>query len=240
MGDTPIDIHAIFDVLAWLAGAATALALRRWSPVVFPLGQRQRGPYYAALLVGAAIGAFGLGTLNLWLSGQPGIGRSIEGALFGAIVGVEAYKAATGIRVRTGAVFALPLAVGIAVGRIGCFLAGMDDFTYGIATDLPWGHDFGDGILRHPVQLYETAAMAGFALVYVLALARGRHWPVRIGFPLVVLWYGTQRFAWEFLKPYGAVVGDLSVFHFTSLLLIAYALFILRDQFNELSANGGN
>jgi prolipoprotein diacylglyceryltransferase len=58
----------------------------------------------------------------------------------------------------------LPLAIGIAVGRLGCFFAGLDDFTYGTPTTLPWGHDFGDGIARHPVQLYESAAMAAFAI----------------------------------------------------------------------------
>jgi len=38
------------------------------------------------------------------------------------------------------------LAIGVAIGRIGCYLAGLDDFTYGTPTALPWGHDFGDGV----------------------------------------------------------------------------------------------
>jgi prolipoprotein diacylglyceryltransferase len=206
---------------------------------VFPLPERQRLPYYAALIVGALVGAYGLGTLNLWLSGQPGIGRSIEGALFGAIVGVEAYKLVAGVRVRTGAIFALPLAVGIAVGRIGCFLAGMDDFTYGLPTDLPWGHDFGDGIPRHPVQLYESLAMTGFALVYLAALLRRRSWPLVTGFPLVVLFYGLQRFIWEFMKPYGAAFAGLSLFQLMSLILIAYALLLLKDHANSTGFAAG-
>src|SRR6185295_9257014 len=123
-------------------------------------------------------------------SGMAGIGRSIEGALFGAIIGVEVYKAVTGIKARTGAIFTLPLAVGIAVGRIGCFLAGMDDFTYGLPTALPWGHDFGDGILRHPVQLYETAGMVLFALAYLWPLLRRDRETLDNGFALLVLWYG--------------------------------------------------
>lgn len=235
-----MDIHAIFDVLAWVAATLTALVLRRYAPIPFPVSQRQRLPYYLALLAGASIGAFGLGTANLWLSGMPGIGRSIEGALLGAIVGVEAYKSITGIRVRTGAIFTLPLAVGIAVGRIGCFLAGMDDFTYGLPTDLPWGHDFGDGILRHPVQLYEAAAMAGFATVCFVALMQRQSWPVTLGFPLVVLFYAGQRFVWEFMKPYGAVVGNLSLFHLTSIVLIVYAFALLRDNKDATAGVAGN
>src|SRR5439155_22715098 len=104
------------------------------------------------------------------LSGQPGLGRSIEGALAGGILAVELYKRSAGIEMRTGARFALPLAVGVAIGRIGCFLAGIDDFTYGTPTVLPWGHDFGDGIARHPVQLYESAAMLAAAVFYVRAV----------------------------------------------------------------------
>lgn len=233
-----MDIHAIFDVLAWIAATLTALALRRYAPI--PISQRQRLPYYLALLAGASIGAFGLGTANLWLSGIPGIGRSIEGALFGAIVGVEAYKSVTGIKARTGAIFTLPLAVGIAVGRIGCFLAGMDDFTYGMPTTLPWGHDFGDGIPRHPVQLYEAIAMACFATVYFAALMQRARWPLTLGFPLVVLFYGSQRFIWEFMKPYGAVVGNLSVFHLTSIVLIVYAFALLRDNKDATAGAAGN
>jgi prolipoprotein diacylglyceryltransferase len=226
-------------VLAWVAATLTALVLRGYAPIPFPISQRQRLTYYLSLLAGASIGAFALGTANLWLSGMPGIGRSIEGALFGAIVGVEAYKAATGIKARTGAIFTLPLAVGIAVGRVGCFLAGMDDFTYGLPTGLPWGHDFGDGIPRHPVQLYEAIAMAGFATVYFAALMQRQRWPVTLGFPLVVLFYGTQRFIWEFLKPYGAVVGNLSLFHLTSIVLVVYALALLRDNRNATASAAG-
>lgn len=50
----------------------------------------------------------------------------------------------------------------MAVGRLGCFFAGLPDYTYGVPTDLPWGVNFGDGVPRHPVQLYESAAMLLF------------------------------------------------------------------------------
>jgi phosphatidylglycerol:prolipoprotein diacylglycerol transferase len=53
--------------------------------------------------------------------------------------------------------------VGIAVGRIGCFLSGLPDGTYGTPTSLPWGVDFGDGISRHPTAIYESIFMLAFA-----------------------------------------------------------------------------
>jgi hypothetical protein len=149
-------LHVLFDVLAWISAGVAGLWLTRIKHVSFPASPAP-WPYVAFALLGAGIGAVVFGSANLWLSGQGGLGRSIEGAIAGAILAVEIYKRYAGIEARTGARFALPLAVGIAIGRVGCFLAGIDDFTYGTPTALPWGHDFGDGVPRHPVQLYESA-----------------------------------------------------------------------------------
>jgi phosphatidylglycerol---prolipoprotein diacylglyceryl transferase len=57
------------------------------------------------------------------------------------------------VRRATGDVFAIPLTVGIAVGRVGCFLTGLADNTHGLPANLPWAIDYGDGIPRHPAQL---------------------------------------------------------------------------------------
>jgi len=219
-------LHVIFDIAAWLAAGLAGVWLSRIRGLTFPL-QSFELPYLAVLVFGAGLGAYLFGTLNLWLSGAPGIARSVEGALAGGIVGVELYKWRHGISLRTGARFALPLAIGLAVGRIGCFLAGLDDFTYGTPTTWPWGHDFGDGIMRHPVQLYESAAMGAFAMLYVVAVL----WPIRFvienGFYLALGFYGLQRFIWEFIKPYGAVVGPLTLFHLLSLAILLYAAVML-------------
>ena len=154
-------LHAIFDIAGLACGRRCGLgtvAVAR-----SPIFRRSRSnwltsPRWCSAPDSAPICS---ASLNLWLSGLPGIARSVEGALAGGIVAIELYKWRNGISLRTGARFALPLAIGIAVGRIGCYFAGLDDFTYGTPTTLPWGHDFGDGIARHPVQLYESAAMAG-------------------------------------------------------------------------------
>lgn len=219
-------LHAIFDVAAWLSAAAAGWWLARGARVSFPK-QSTEWPYVAALVFGAGLGAYLFGTLNLWLSGMAGLARSVEGALAGGVVAVELYKWRHGIALRTGARFALPLAVGIAVGRIGCYAAGLDDFTYGTPTSLPWGHDFGDGVLRHPVQLYESLAMAVFAVPYIIAVFRRSDSIIDNGFYLALLVYGLQRFAWEFLKPYGPVIGPLTLFHLLSLAIAAYAAVML-------------
>jgi phosphatidylglycerol---prolipoprotein diacylglyceryl transferase len=215
-------VHGAFDVLAWLAAGLAALWLSRVEKIAFPAVTTNL-PYLAAILLGAGLGAYAFGTANLWLSGIPGLARSIEGAVAGGIVAVEIYKRAARIRTRTGARFALPFAVGVAIGRVGCYLAGLDDFTYGTPTALPWGHDFGDGIARHPVQLYEAAAMAAFAVFYVTAVRLRDPFVIDNGFYLAAGFYGAQRFAWEFFKPYGAVVGPFTLFHLLSLAILAYA-----------------
>ena len=120
-------IHASFDVLAWIAAGAAALWLTRTGRVSFPVPQPLRLPYLAALVFGAGVGAVAFGTVNLWLSGLPGVARSIEGAVAGAILAIEIYKRMAGITLRTGARFALPFAVGVAVGRVGCYLSGLED-----------------------------------------------------------------------------------------------------------------
>lgn len=216
-------IHAAFDLLAWAAAGAAALWLRRTNRVVFPVPPQLRLRYLAALVLGAGLGAVAFGSANLWLSGLGGVARSIEGAVAGGIIAIELYKRMAGIAQRTGARFALPFAVGVAVGRIGCFLSGIDDFTYGTPATLPWAHDFGDGVLRHPVQLYESAAMAAFAVVYVWrVLNRDRFW-IDQGFYLAVGFYGLQRFVWEFFKPYGPLIGPFTLFHFLSAAVFLYA-----------------
>lgn len=225
-------IHTVFDLLAWLSAAAMAWWVGRMGWLA-RAGHRRRTPlsdpgYFIALALGALAGAVAFGSWNLELAqrfgGHFSWGHSIAGAIAGGIVGVEAFKLATGVRQSTGIGFVAPLCLGIAVGRIGCFLAGLPDYTYGVPTQLPWGVDFGDGIPRHPVQLYESAAMFGFLLLFLVQIAVGRPLFLRQGFYLFVGWYALQRFVWEFLKPYPHIFGPFNLFHLICITLILYSL----------------
>lgn len=223
--------HLTFDILAWLAALAAAWGVWRWRlEDMNPLIARMRGGYFIVLATGGIIGAWLSGSLNLYLSGQPGLGRSILGGLVGAIFGVEMYKYRARIRGSTGLVFAVPLAVAISIGRIGCFSAGLPDFTYGIPSGLPWATDFGDGIPRHPVQLYESASMLLLLMVLLTGLHRRSHFITKHAFYVAVGVYGLQRFAWEFLKPYETLIGPFNVFHGLSLLLVGYAVWMIRGR----------
>ena len=170
--------------------------------------------------LGMITGALVAGTGNLLLSGFSEIGKSLVGGLAGAILAIEILKRRLGITGSTGLRFVAPVAAAIAVGRLGCFFAGIEDRTYGTPpTDLPWGHDFGDGVSRHPVQLYEAIAMTLFLVVFVPMLCRGYRIATSAGFYLFVGFYAGQRFLWEFMKPYGFIIGPLNFFHLICLLL---------------------
>ena len=69
--------------------------------------------------------------------------------------------------------------------------------------------------------------MAGFAAFYVGAVLNRSRFIVTNGFYLVLVYYGLQRFLWEFLKPYGALIGPLTLFHLLSLAILSYAAVML-------------
>lgn len=186
--------------------------------------------YWATLSCAALLGAFWFGTLNLYLSGVEGIGRSAFGALFGGICGVELWKALKHRAGSTGIVYVVPLSLGMILGRIGCQLSGLEDFTYGAPTSLPWGWDFGDGIPRHPAPLYESLAMLAFLLGFIFWFRRRPQSVIAIGFYVFVGYYALQRFLIEFSKPYGGVAGGLDVFQIGALLLLGYAFWMLRRR----------
>jgi phosphatidylglycerol:prolipoprotein diacylglycerol transferase len=224
-------LHYAGDAAGWAAAALGARwVYRHRRPAVERLARQSRPGYFIALSLGAIAGAWLFGSLNSLRFAFPMPSHSIGGALAGAITAVELWKWRHGVRESTGGPFVIPLALGIAIGRWGCLFAGLSDGTYGTPSHLPWAVDLGDGVGRHPVQIYESLGMAAFLAVYWPAFARRRDWATRNGFHWFVLAYAAQRFAWEFLKPYPPLVGPLNRFHFLMLGLAAYALtWIARD-----------
>jgi prolipoprotein diacylglyceryltransferase len=225
-------LHYAGDLAAWLAAFIGARWVYRYRSTAVDRLARQTAPsYFLSLALGGAIGAWLLGSLNTLRDARPALSHSIAGALVGAIVAVEIWKWRKGVRGSTGGPFVIPLCLGIVVGRWGCLFAGLGDQTYGVPTTLPWGVELGDGIFRHPVQIYESLSMALYLIVYWRALIAERPWALRHGFHLFVLIYAIQRFAWEFLKPYPRLIGPFDVFHFVMIGLGAYALiWIARER----------
>lgn len=217
--------HYIGDAAAWACAALAA----RWQHRQRPAGLEQLARitepgYFIALALGAVAGAWLIGSANSLRALSFAPSHSVAGALAGAIAGVELWKWRHKVTGSTGGNFVLPLAIGIAVGRLGCFFSGLSDYTYGTPTDLPWAVDFGDGIGRHPVQLYEAAMLALFAAIQIKRIARADPAHPPAGFQTLVIFYALQRFAWEFLKPYPKLSGSLNLFHIVAAGLLVYGL----------------
>ena len=176
------------------------------------LNEEHRWAVIAAAAVGALIGSRALGLLEQapamglhwsdWV--HPG-GKTIVGGLLGGWLAVELLKLCLHVRTRSGDLFAVPLCVGIAIGRLGCFFAGLADDTYGVVTKLPWGVDFGDGVKRHPTQLYEFLFLALLAAV----LWKWQQRPHAEGqiFRGFLAAYLVWRLAIDFLKPQPLIAG---------------------------------
>jgi phosphatidylglycerol---prolipoprotein diacylglyceryl transferase len=222
-------IHIIFDILASIASLTVTALCYRWrlSQAAQKIEHAGIG-YVFALIIGAALGGYGLGTLNLYLSDQPHIARSILGALAGAIAAIELFKWSRGLKGSTGLIFVPAFATTVVVGRWGCFLSGLADETHGLPSTLPWAVDLGDGITRHPVQLYESFSMLAFLLFALAMIGTRNPWFQRNGFYALVMFYAAQRFLWEFLKPYGVVIGPFNLFHLVCSSLVVYALLMMR------------
>ena len=154
-------VHALFEAMALFGGAQLFYFLRRQQKLPSAFHGRQFGVVCGCLL-GAAIGnkAVFWAEMPHLLAQAEGwrllvAGQSMVGGLLGGLIGTEVAKKALRVPGSTGDHYVLPVLFGLAIGRVGCFLAGLNDGTFGLPTHLPLGIDFGDGIPRHPTQLYE-------------------------------------------------------------------------------------
>lgn len=154
-------------------------------------------------------------------------GKTIVGGILGGWLGVEFVKKQLGFRAATGDTFVFPLLLGTALGRIGCFLTGLSDRTHGVACALPWCVDYGDGIQRHPTQLYEIA----FLLLYGACLVwrMKRPFPPGYLFRLFVFAYMLYRFCIEFIRPRDILFLGLSPIQWGCLAGAAWAFVSLNN-----------
>ena len=120
------------------------------------------------------------------------------------------------------------LAIGQAIGRIGCFLVGDD---YGRATQLPWGIAFPKGlppttVRVHPTQIYEAIAL--IPLSWLLLRWRRLHRSDRFVLGAYLTLAGLIRFTIEFLRVDVRVLSGLSVAHLASLVAIVLGVGLWR------------
>ena len=229
-------LHALFEWAGIFVGGR--LYLRAGGSSLRELGATRNFAVIFGCLVGAAIGNKAVHWIQRadqwsllreapWLILQ---GQSIVGGLLGGLIGVEIAKYCVGVRESTGDRFVAPILVGLIIGRTGCLLAGLADDTYGIPTDLPWGMDFGDGIRRHPTQLYDML----FAATALLTLRHCRptlQAQPGLAFKLLLAGYLLWRLIIDGLKPVPhAYVGGLSGIQLVcAVALLGYLPLTLRQ-----------
>ena len=235
IGSWRVHPHLFFELLAYLVAAAVYWQRRR--ALGDHVSTEARWALAAAAVAGAVIGS----RLLFWFEdpqrtvGQLAnpqylvAGQTIVGGLLGGWIAVEWQKRRWRITQPTGDLFAIPIALGAAVGRIGCFLSGLPDGTYGIATTLPWGVDLGDGIARHPTALYESAFLCG--VVWWL-MRRDQKAARGDMFLTLIAAYLTFRFAVDFLKPGVPLLVGLTAIQWACLigLAVTYRLQLTRRE----------
>lgn len=130
------------------------------------------------------------------------------------------------------------LAIGHAIGRVGCFMVGDD---YGRPTDLPWAVAFPHGLPPtavpvHPTQLYETAGLMAIAWALIHWRRAGRSDVFVFARYLVLA--GTLRFSIEFIRVNAPVAGPFTVAHLFSAAAVAIGLSLMtikRDMAGRIA-----
>lgn len=236
-GPVPINWYG----LGWAAAFLIAVWLvRRWAPAMqFSREQVEN------LALWSLIGAFAGARLYFIAQNDPSAyvrepwrffmvwegGLAFFGGLFGAMLAAFISARRQGMPfARAADLFAPAIPIAAAIGRIPCWLAGMD---YGTPTTLPWSVIYthpssyapNDGVPRHPVQLYEL--LGDLAIAGILLKARGR---LREGglFVLYLVLFSALRFLLFFVRGDVPVVAfGLTNGHWTALALLAVALPLL-------------
>lgn len=219
--------------LIMAAAILTGLAVSRKTQRGLPLKEGQRIGVAVGAFIGAMLGAklpFALADWHGLLSGQVWFadGKTILTGLAGGYFGVVVAKWSLGIHTRTGDSFAVPVAASIAVGRLGCFVAGC---CYGCRTSLPWGVVFEQHgpEPRHPAQLYEAAFHAIAAIILFRAQRVGLFQGNLI--KIYILAYCVYRFFSEFIRDEQPLWLDLTGYQWAALVLgLLFAWLWWRDR----------
>ena len=232
-----INVHLLLEYLAFFIAFRYYVILRKNSKDIISNNNR------LSIILGAALGAL-IGSRLVGFLENPLIEfsqqnliqllntKTIMGGLFGGLLGVELAKSIIGEKQSSGDLFVFPIILGIFIGRIGCFLSGVNEFTYGKETTSIFGMDLGDGLMRHPTSLYELIFL--IILFFVLKKIQKKVL-LKNGdlFKIFMLSYFGFRFFIEFLKPNVFYVFGLSSIQILCVICwLYYSKFIIQKLKN--------
>ena len=231
-----VNIHLILEYAAFFVGFRYYLILKRNTADLISSSNR------LSIIIGAVFGAF-LGSRIVGFLESPSFlsfsleyliqllsAKTIMGGLFGGVLGVELAKKIIGEEKSSGDLFTFPIVLGIIIGRVGCFLAGINEFTYGKETASFLGMDLGDGVLRYPIALFEVI----FLIILWIVLRRFKNKAsLESGmlFKYFMIFYFLFRFLIEFLKPNTFLVIGLSSIQYLCILCFIYYQKTIRKLF---------
>jgi phosphatidylglycerol:prolipoprotein diacylglycerol transferase len=147
-------------------------------------------------------------------------GRSITGGLILGFLTAEVLKPLMRYPLPPNDRFATVLPFSVAIGRIGCLLAGC---CAGKPFDGPWAVRDAEGVLRHPAPIYEMLFQVTVGLVFVACLRRGAL-RGRL-FALYLISYGVFRFFSEFLRDTPLFAWGLSGYQWLALMMLPLGTF---------------
>jgi phosphatidylglycerol:prolipoprotein diacylglycerol transferase len=209
----PATLHTFGLMFALAFLAAGAVVGRRLKALGKPVDWAYEIIF--AGLVGGVVGArlYYVVQNNAYDSGQllSGAGLVWYGGAIGGTIGVLGWAWFRGFLGLTLLDVCAPaLALGYAIGRIGCQLSGDGD--YGKAWDGPWAMAYPDGTLPtrqevHPTPVYETLAMGLGALMLWNLRDRFR---AGVLFAIYLVYAGTERFLVEFIRRNDEVFAGLT------------------------------
>lgn len=197
----------------------------------------ERSEYHLFVIAWAMLGGMIISTFD-WAM-IPGrnpewsilLSKSIAGALFWGIITAEAYKYFHHIKTPTGILFLPGIILWVLIGRLWAIVTGLRDFTYGLPTSLPWGMDFGDGIMRHPTMIYEMILLAIFFVIFCFWLySSKRKWWIINGFYVFIITYFLYRFSVGFIQPYSQYWFGLSTYQLIAMPMILYGWWMIHSQ----------
>jgi phosphatidylglycerol---prolipoprotein diacylglyceryl transferase len=242
IGKLEIPVHMIFEILAYTIGFRYFLFLRKKQTDTISSDNRlwiMIGAAAGALIFSRLIGIFEdpekLSALNLqYLLAN----KTIVGGLVGGLIGTEITKKYLGVSNSSGDLLTYPLILAMIIGRTGCFLQGLEDGTFGNPSSVLWAIDFGDGIRRHPTNLYEILFLL---LLFSFIKVSENKYELKDGtkFKLFMAGYLLFRFLIEFIKPRYVYIYPLSLIQIVCLftLIYYYRLLLYPAKYFNLKRN---
>ncbi|MCJ8152855.1 prolipoprotein diacylglyceryl transferase [Chryseobacterium sp. SSA4.19] len=230
--------HPVFETLGMFIGMRYYFYLKRISKEKVSFNTS------AAILIGATAGAL-IGSKLIGNLENPyrlfehfhlktfWTNNTIVGGLAFGLIGVELAKKIVGHKESTGDLIVYPLILAMIIGRIGCFLTGVYEETYGLPTNSMFGMHLGDQYLRHPVALYEIVFLI-FLWVCLKMFQKRKKFPSGFIFQLFMLNYFIFRLMLDFIKPRIELIGNLGTIQIVCIGIIIYYIYKIKNEIGLL------